>query len=298
MHHYAVVPPYPFSVSRDVLPSHSLNRDTLPFTTGMSILTYNYGDTRALPLYYVSHAVALDRSPKTNPANPAGVEAGWYVVPKPGAAFRVEFAPISAHTFNWKNDVVVYTLMVNGRQSCEDVVVPLVKAGSVRGGEFEHQVVNGFTKLRFGEKSQAKLNVSRFSFASSVSDDCEARDSQSSADDTIRLKTAVAMASWIPEAKRKVPKGWRAFKKGLATTDSAIHIVSSDEPLSELEPGSGSNYQLEGLEQLPEQDIVIHVRTSAWMRSRKLFDSLNSPCSYQTFRALQQAQLDARSALL
>lgn len=274
--------------SRHVLSAHLFNPAASPYPFGLGVYALQTPNKRftkrdQLPLLYVSHEVAVDRSPAEHEKNAPGVREGWYVIAEPGMEFEVRITCLNSNGLVKDSDIIRGELYVDGINThcCLD---------AQKDGVRWELIAKGFlTEQKKVSKSKISNKVKLFAFTEASV--CEGDDDE----DPLNIKSgqiSLAVSAGTISKGEQCSDDWSeedecsgfvtekmVHKKGMALQAGGSSVVTEVE---EAVSSSG----VTNLVRWHEADLTLHVRKASWMRSRRLIDDNSSPCTFEMYQEL------------
>lgn len=291
----AVVPPASMLTSRDVITPTFTQMADSPCPLGFGI--YSCGEDehdptqkKPLQMFYVSPAVAADRSLEANPNNACGVMAGWYVTAKPSTEFELRLTTVNDKKLGTEVEKCFLAYLHLDGQYIHDCWV--FRDG---GLGLVDTIVSGFVEKKTASQTANEKWIRRFSFDKATT--VEENDDEEGQSDAGTIRLTVGLGRLMPLPKsgkwcnsksewkycyqdRDVPEK-QAEKHGKSlkvSHDSKVRKVTQAPNIS------GSSSTLTRM--LPGATVTVFVREARWLRSRRLIDDHGLPCTLETHNRL------------
>lgn len=221
--------------------------------------------------------------------NECGLQAGWYVIAKPGMQFEVRTTRVNRLLIGFPHEDAVSTqLLVDGVSTNEG------KAFRDRDVWCSEVVQTGFVEAQVGNKYQSRdyrfrKRLRKFAFRKALGGE-GAEDARGEIG-CIKLVVSVGRCVWTDNGRLDSKNFQLKTREGVSEKQASKEGRSLRvgwEGESELIKAKVSKYRVEDDRVVPEAGITIFVREQTWMRCRRLVDDNGSPCTHAVFRTLLQ----------
>lgn len=282
----AVVASAELHTTRDVVSSDSALATASPYPLGFGVYTCRedeLGDKKPLPMFYVSPAVARDRSPGSHPANAGGVEPGWYVLAQAGTHFEIHVTKVNQRPPGASHEIRLSTdLYVDGQ--CANHPMGF----SIDGQGSEHWATGFVERRKRDGNGGLERTVRKFAFEkASTVEEVDGDPTQSEAG-SIRLSVEVGRAVRTDGYRAKDSR-YNYCKRDVSEKEVA-KLGRSLKVRCDGKVGKQkrmlSRFVMADGRHLPEATVVVFVREPGWMRSRRLVDDNGIPCTFESYKKL------------